>query len=196
MYMYICMFPACVSMHYVCAWCLWKPEESVRLPGSVAVGTREPPYACWKLTCVLWKKSSDVSMEPSLQHPFFLAGQTFIKSGHRCTFYPLQWFTDQIIVISHTFEHFRPWTVNVVLTSGPSFVRMCDMLVTLIAVLYILGHRCSSCHWVPQESSWILDILLGCPSSCSVHYLDPVCISLHTLALTRFSPCQIPCTFL
>lgn len=188
---YLCVYALCVCLVLV------KARREYQTPWKCSCGYLGTTICMLKTELVSsGRRASDLSMGPSLQHPFFLAGQTFIKSGHRCKFYPLQWFTDQIIVISHTFEHFRPWTVNVVLTSGPSFVRLCDMLVTLIAVLYILGHRCSSCHWVPQESSWILDILLGCPSSCSVHYLDPVCISLHTLALTRFSPCQIPCTFL
>lgn len=34
---------ACMSVHYLCAWCQWRSEEVVRVPGTGVVAGCEPP---------------------------------------------------------------------------------------------------------------------------------------------------------
>lgn len=56
--------PACMSILHVFAGSLWRPEESVRFPGTDLRGGCEPQNACWNQTQVLCR-SSQCSLSPS-----------------------------------------------------------------------------------------------------------------------------------
>ena len=58
----MCMnvFPACMYVHHGCAWCLQRPEEGVRLPGTEVTDGCELPHGSWKL-----------NFSPALLHHFF-----------------------------------------------------------------------------------------------------------------------------
>jgi hypothetical protein len=47
---FICMttLPACVYVHYVHAWCLQRPEEDIRSPGTGNTDGFETPYGHWE----------------------------------------------------------------------------------------------------------------------------------------------------
>ena len=34
--------PSCISVHHVCSWCQWRPEESTVYPGTSVTGSCEP----------------------------------------------------------------------------------------------------------------------------------------------------------
>lgn len=68
--------PACKSVYHVCAWCLRRPEESTRFPGTVVMDAHESqdpgspriePGSCGRATSVL-------ATEPSLQPHSFPRG--------------------------------------------------------------------------------------------------------------------------
>ena len=40
--------PACVYVHYVHAWCLQRPEEDIRSPGTGNTDGFETPYGHWE----------------------------------------------------------------------------------------------------------------------------------------------------
>lgn len=42
-------FSACLHGYHMCAWCSWRPEESVGCFGTGAIGGWEPPCGCWEL---------------------------------------------------------------------------------------------------------------------------------------------------
>jgi len=43
--MHMCVLPACMSIHHVCAWCLWKPE-GVTHSGTRVTNGRALPCGC------------------------------------------------------------------------------------------------------------------------------------------------------
>ena len=47
-YYFMCMrvMSPCLSVYYVCAWCLWRPEHDLRFPGTRDTDDYEPPYGC------------------------------------------------------------------------------------------------------------------------------------------------------
>ena len=51
------VLPACMSVYYVHACCLWASEEDVRAPGTGVTGGCNLPCRCWELnTETLWKE--------------------------------------------------------------------------------------------------------------------------------------------
>jgi hypothetical protein len=67
-YMYVCM-----SVHHVCGWCSWTPEDcGVRSPGAVVTDGCETPRDCWKLNPVL------LTTAFSLQPQFFFCFCFFV----------------------------------------------------------------------------------------------------------------------
>ena len=46
--MCLCALPACMYVYHVCAWCLWRPEEGIRSPGTGVTDGCEPPYGYWE----------------------------------------------------------------------------------------------------------------------------------------------------
>ena len=40
---------ACMHVHYLCAWCLQRPKESVRSLGTRVTDGCDPPNSCWEL---------------------------------------------------------------------------------------------------------------------------------------------------
>lgn len=43
------VLPACISLHHVCGWYLWRPEESVRSSGKGVTEGYESLCGCWEL---------------------------------------------------------------------------------------------------------------------------------------------------
>lgn len=48
-FMYMSVLPACRYVHHVCAWYLWRPEESVGSSRTRVTGSCEPSYRCRRL---------------------------------------------------------------------------------------------------------------------------------------------------
>jgi hypothetical protein len=46
---YACEHFACMHVHQPCAWCLKRPEEDFRSPGTRVRDSCEFPYGCWEL---------------------------------------------------------------------------------------------------------------------------------------------------
>lgn len=66
----MCMgiFPACVSVHYLCARCLWRPEEGLGFSGTAVTDGCKPPCGCWELNSgSLEEQLMLLATEPSLQ---------------------------------------------------------------------------------------------------------------------------------
>ena len=47
---YVCgCLVACMSVHYVHAWCPWRPEEGTEYPETSVTDCWVPPLECWEL---------------------------------------------------------------------------------------------------------------------------------------------------
>ena len=49
LYLCVCLLCLHVSVHHICAWYPWRPEEGGRCPGAGATDGCEPPCGCWEL---------------------------------------------------------------------------------------------------------------------------------------------------
>lgn len=56
---FMCMsvLPGCVSVRHFCVWCLWRPEECIRSPGTGVTLTVSLLGEIWKWNLVLCKSS-------------------------------------------------------------------------------------------------------------------------------------------
>ena len=62
----VCM-SVCVCVHHIHAWCWWKPEKVIRLPGPRITHDCEPLCVCWELTwSPLQGQQAPLTAEPSL----------------------------------------------------------------------------------------------------------------------------------
>lgn len=46
--MCISVFPLFKSVYHLCAWCLQRPEEGFRPPGTAVTDIYKPPCGCWE----------------------------------------------------------------------------------------------------------------------------------------------------
>jgi E3 ubiquitin-protein ligase NEDD4 len=61
------VLPACMSVHHMHTWCLWRPEEGVGSPGIGVTDSCELPCGCWELNSGPLKKQPVLlTTEPSL----------------------------------------------------------------------------------------------------------------------------------
>jgi hypothetical protein len=57
-----------VCVCHMCALCLWKPEESIRSPGTGVIDSCELPDGSWESNPGHYKsKENSLSVEPPLQ---------------------------------------------------------------------------------------------------------------------------------
>ena len=61
------VLPTCMSMYYVCAWYLWRPEEDVGSPETGITNGFESPCECWELNLGPLQEQMLLMAEPSLQ---------------------------------------------------------------------------------------------------------------------------------
>lgn len=52
-FMAMTVFPACVYVYHIPAYCSWWSEEDVGLPGTVVMDAGKPLCRCWELNLVL-----------------------------------------------------------------------------------------------------------------------------------------------
>ena len=65
--MYMSILPACMSVHHVCAWCLWRSEDDVGSSGAGDTSVCEVPCECRDSN---QEQPVLSTAEPSLQVPY------------------------------------------------------------------------------------------------------------------------------
>ena len=66
--MHMSVLPACESVNCVSAWCLWKPEESIRSSATGVTDGCESPCRCWEL-----------NPNPSEEQPALLTPEPYLQ---------------------------------------------------------------------------------------------------------------------
>lgn len=74
------VYPVCMSVHYVQAWCPQRQEESIIFPGTVAIDSCDPHARTW----VLWKKKLCSSLPSHISSP----NNSFLNAGKEISSLP------------------------------------------------------------------------------------------------------------
>ena len=48
-WVFVYVYGCCMSVLHICAWSLWRPEDSLRSSGTEVTGNCEMPCGCWDL---------------------------------------------------------------------------------------------------------------------------------------------------